>query len=63
MTLRAVTSADLSWELSTIIYPAEIHRAKLMQFSLRKEDVAYSTYFQLKPVGRRNMWICVFLTT
>lgn len=48
MTLRAVTSADLSWELSAIIYEAEICRAKLTQVSPRTEDVAYSTYFQLK---------------
>lgn len=34
----AVTSADLSWELSAIIYPAEIHRAKLMQFSAGKDS-------------------------
>lgn len=57
MTLWAVTSADLSWEISAIIYPAEIHRAKLMQFFPRKKDVASSTYFQLKQndlMGREN---------
>lgn len=48
MTLRAVTSADLSWELTAIIYSVEIYRAKLIQFSRRKKDVASSTYFQLK---------------
>lgn len=57
MTLRAVTSADLSWELSAIIYPAEIQTAELMQFSVRKEDVAYSTYFQLKPMRGRGSYI------
>lgn len=65
MTLRAVTSADLSWELSAIIYPAEIHRAKLMQFSPRKEDVASSTYFQLKPddlMGEGNSCVDVFFS-
>lgn len=46
MTLRAVTSADLSWEFSIIIYAAVFHRAKLMQFCPRQEDVV-STYFQL----------------
>lgn len=48
MTLRAVTSADLSWELTAIIYPAKLHRARLMQFSREKEHGASSTYFQLK---------------
>lgn len=54
MTLRAVTSADLSWELSAIIYPAEIHRAKLMQFCPRKKDVASPTYFPLKHRSHRR---------
>lgn len=64
MTLRAVTSADLSWELSAIIYPAEIHRAKLMRFSPRKEDVASSTYFQLKRddlAGEGSRCECLFV--
>lgn len=54
MTLRAVTSADLSWELSVIIYPAVFHRAKLMQFCPRKEG---STSFQLnhdENMGKGN---------
>lgn len=42
MTLRAVTSADLSWELTAIIYPVEIYKAKLIQFSPRQKDVASS---------------------
>lgn len=63
MTLRAVASADLSWELRAINYPVEIHRAKLKQFSPRKEDVVSSTYFQLKQdalMGDGNGCVNVF---
>lgn len=63
MALWAVTSADLSWEHSAIIYPAEIHRAKLMYFCPGEEDIASATYFQLKPddpAGAANNCGCFF---
>ena len=65
MTLRALTSADLSGELRAIIYPAEIHRAKLTQRERRRRR-RFLDLFSIKSTwrcGRRDsLRGCFFLS-
>lgn len=61
MTLRAVTSADLSWELSVIIYPAVFHRAKLMQFCPKKEGLTSFQWNHDENMGEGHSNVDVYL--